>query len=548
MFMVVSGVILLMISLFLILMFFYTIYLNKLFVVSWMIYSSSSLKIEFVILMDEFSSLFLGMVSLITSVVVFYSVDYMSDVDWKKLSRFNYLVLLFMISMFLMVSSPTMFSILVGWDLLGLTSYCLVIYYQNMKALNAGFLTIMMNRVGDCMLLILIAMNLLNGSLNSFLDLKMNVLILIIMAFTKSAQLPFSSWLPAAMMAPTPISSLVHSSTLVTAGVYLLIRYNVFIDNNVTLYMMISSLTMVSSGLLANFENDFKKIIALSTLSQLGFMMSILLMKMYDLAFVHLIIHAMFKSLMFLCAGSMIHYLNGSQDLRDYSGIFFVYPFKSLILMFSMMSLCGFPFLAGFYSKDLIMEFMLMNNLNLFIVMNLVIATMFTVSYSVRILCTMMKFNHMKFVGLMVKENGWMNLYMMIMMILTIFFSKIYFNLKFLDYTLNLSLFMKLMVLKLCVLGVIFGVQLSLTSTLAVFFLSVMKNMFYLNKFLKMNYMFILKLIMDYDIYFDKLFMNIYNKEIYKSVMVLISQKSSVSFMNLLGLWVMVLIIFVILI
>ena len=213
------------------------------------------------------------------------------------------------------------------------------------------------------------------------------VLFIFMAMFTKSAQIPFSSWLPAAITAPTPVSSLVHSSTLVTAGVYLIIRYNdVLFFFDLSGLIFVSVFTIMMSGLIANFEYDLKKIIALSTLRQLGFMMRIIFFGLCDLAFFHLIIHAMFKSLMFLCVGGFIHSMNDNQDIRNYGGIFYVYPLKSVIIIISLFCLCGFPFLSGFYSKDLIFEYFLVRSINLILIVMFYLSMIFTVSYSVRLM------------------------------------------------------------------------------------------------------------------------------------------------------------------
>nr|ALO64740.1 NADH dehydrogenase subunit 5 [Nomada fabriciana] len=504
---------------------------NKIYILEWTIYILNSFKFNLFILIDDYSLIFMMMVSLISSMVMLYSLEYM---NLKKylFKQFFYLVFLFILSMFLMICSPSILSILLGWDGLGLISYCLIIYYQNFKAFNAGMLTVILNRIGDTSLLMLITLNfIMNNSFNLMLY-KMNKLMLfmlMIMAMTKSAQLPFSSWLPAAMMAPTPVSSLVHSSTLVTAGVYLIIRYSNLIELNLinNNLLMISSLTMMFSGLIANFECDFKKIIALSTLSQLGFMMSILSMNFYDLAFLHLLIHAMFKSLMFLCAGSFIHYLNSTQDLRNYSKMMYIFPMKSLIFFFSSLCLCGFPFLAAFYSKDLIIENFLFYKMNLFSLINLILGTMFSISYSFRLMLIMFFNNFPNMNVFYIKENMFMNYYMMFMMILTIFFSKIYLNLKFLNYNYNLSIFYKLIILKLCLLGMILGYQFynfmnfKKINILGIF----MKEILFLNNFYKMNYVKILFFMMNYENWFNKSLYMIYNYKFFMFNMKLMNLK-----------------------
>nr|AOY39338.1 NADH dehydrogenase subunit 5 [Uleiota sp. BMNH 833935] len=357
------------------------------------LFELNSSTVSMVILFDWMSLLFMSFVLLISSMVIFYSKEYMSNE--KFLSRFILLVVMFVISMMLLIISPNLISILLGWDGLGLVSYCLVIYFQNMKSYNAGMLTALSNRIGDVALLMSIGWMMNYGSWNYLyyldlmkLDFEMNVIswLVLLAAMTKSAQIPFSSWLPAAMAAPTPVSSLVHSSTLVTAGVYLLIRFNYCFSDNLKFFLlMISCLTMFMAGLGANFEFDLKKIIALSTLSQLGMMMSILALGGYFLAFFHLLTHALFKALLFMCAGNIIHNLNNCQDIRYMGGMINFMPLTCSFLNISNFSLCGLPFLSGFYSKDLIMELMSMNYLNNFIYILFYISIGLTVSYSIRL-------------------------------------------------------------------------------------------------------------------------------------------------------------------
>nr|QUB07118.1 NADH dehydrogenase subunit 5 [Donacia flemola] len=358
------------------------------------LFSLNFISYVMIFLFDWISLMFMSFVLFISSLVIYYSKSYMkSDLF---LNRFIYLVILFVFSMMLMIISPNLLSILLGWDGLGLVSYCLVIYYQNIKSFNAGLLTILSNRIGDISLLMAIIWMMNFGSWNFMFyteimknDFIMKLIsyLVILAAFTKSAQIPFSSWLPAAMAAPTPVSSLVHSSTLVTAGVYLLIRFNLFFSLNLTyLFLFFSSVTMFMSGLAANFEYDLKKIIALSTLSQLGLMMSILFLGDYYLSFFHLLIHALFKALLFLCAGMMIHNLNNCQDIRYMGNLVSYIPVTCVYFNICNFSLCGLPFLSGFYSKDLIVEVMSMMYLNIFIYMIFYISIGLTVSYSFRLM------------------------------------------------------------------------------------------------------------------------------------------------------------------
>lgn len=273
----------------------------------------------------------------------------------------------------------------------------MVVFYQNVKSYNAGILTVLSNRVGDVILLIVIAWIINYGSWNYifYLELikndyciKIIRLIIILGAITKRAQIPFRSWLPAAIAAPTPVSALVHSSTLVTAGVYLLIRFNNLLLNtdSLKLLILISGLTIFIAGISANYEFDLKKIIALSTLRQLGLIITILRIGFFDLAFFHLLTHAIFKALLFICAGIIIHIINDNQDIRFIGGLRLYIPLTSLCLNISNLALCGIPFLAGFYSKDLILEIVRIRNLNLIIFFLYYFSTGLTVFYTIRLL------------------------------------------------------------------------------------------------------------------------------------------------------------------
>lgn len=327
-------------------------------------------------LFDWISLLFISFVLFISSIVIFYSKEYI--IEDKNINRFILLILIFIFSIIILIISPNLIRILLGWDGLGLVSYCLVIYFQNFKSFNAGILTALSNRIGDASLLLAISW-ILNFGRWRFIfffdffkydrDLLIVGFLVILAAITKRAQIPFSSWLPAAIAAPTPVSALVHSSTLVTAGVYLLIRFNILFTNYYFSFilLLLGRLTIFISGLGANFENDLKKTIALSTLRQLGLIISILSLGFYKLAFFHLLTHALFKALLFLCAGRFIHNIINFQDVRFGGSLFFQIPISSFCFNISRLALCGIPFLAGFYSKDLILEIVSINYINFFI-------------------------------------------------------------------------------------------------------------------------------------------------------------------------------------
>nr|YP_010310811.1 NADH dehydrogenase subunit 5 [Stenopus scutellatus]UMY76346.1 NADH dehydrogenase subunit 5 [Stenopus scutellatus] len=359
----------------------------------WSLISSNSCCINMTLILDWMSLMFLGFVTFISSMVLFYSGSYMSQ-DYN-LNRFIYLVLGFVVSMGALIISPNLISILLGWDGLGLISYVLVIYYQNEKSAAAGMLTALSNRVGDVAILLSIAFLFSKGSWNFIFyneDMIYSYLtvlsfLLVLAGMTKSAQIPFSAWLPAAMAAPTPVSALVHSSTLVTAGIYLIIRVSPILSEQVTmLLLLLASLTMFMAGLGANFEYDLKKIIALSTLSQLGVMMGILALGRTDLAFFHLLSHALFKALLFMCAGSVIHSVKDYQDIRFMGSLVTQMPLTTMCMNLANLSLCGTPFLAGFYSKDLILEVIFMSSANLIIFLLFVFSTGLTVCYTFRLI------------------------------------------------------------------------------------------------------------------------------------------------------------------
>nr|ADF65625.1 NADH dehydrogenase subunit 5 [Vietnamella dabieshanensis] len=367
---------------------------NKVIFIEWEVVNFQSSSVVMTVLLDWMSLLFMGLVLFISSLVIYYSEEYMSG-DYN-MNRFILLVLMFVLSMMFLIISPNLISILLGWDGLGLVSYCLVIYYQNVKSYNAGMLTALSNRVGDVALLMAIAWMLNFGSFNYIFYLasmkdKMEMMIIgslvILAAMTKSAQIPFSAWLPAAMAAPTPVSALVHSSTLVTAGVYLLIRFSPLLEGSIMnkILLLIAGLTMFMAGLGANFEFDLKKIIALSTLSQLGLMMSILAMGLPKLAYFHLLTHAMFKALLFMCAGAIIHNMKDSQDIRNMGNLVTGMPYTTGCLNVANMALCGFPFLAGFYSKDLILEVASLSSINMLSYWLYFISTGLTMCYTLRL-------------------------------------------------------------------------------------------------------------------------------------------------------------------
>lgn len=368
------------------------LYRNMIEVVEWEILKLNSCSVVFTLIFDWISLLFLCFVFLISRRVLYYRGRYI--IGDKNFNRFIYLVLMFVFSIAAIVLSPNLIRILLGWDGLGLVSYVLVIYYQNEKSANAGMLTILSNRVGDVAILLRIGLIVKLGGWN-FLYYVYNIedgkwlgfkFLIILAVITKRAQIPFSAWLPAAIAAPTPVSALVHSSTLVTAGVYLIIRFSPVLSSYTQRSLLIiSCLTIFIAGLGANFEYDLKKIIALSTLSQLGVILRILALGFSDLAFFHLLRHALFKALLFMCAGVFIHRRGEYQDIRYIGCLVKFIPYRVIYIRICNFALCGFPFLAGFYSKDIILEIALIRWVNLICLWIYILATGLTVAYTIRL-------------------------------------------------------------------------------------------------------------------------------------------------------------------
>nr|WCD24051.1 NADH dehydrogenase subunit 5 [Mancinella alouina] len=360
-------------------------------IMEWSIIEISSCMMTIIFILDPISLSFSNVVCLISGCVMLFSSSYMAHDPFLK--RFTWLVMLFVLSMNLLVFIPSLPALLLGWDGLGIVSFVLVIYYQNMKSLGAGMLTVLANRIGDVMILISIGLLVLQGHwmITSIWDFYLTTWVAItvtLAAMTKSAQIPFSSWLPAAMAAPTPVSALVHSSTLVTAGIFLIIRFYPFLSSVSgfkTFLLFVSVLTLLMAGIGANYENDLKKVIALSTLSQLGVMMMSLGMGMPHLALFHLYTHALFKALLFLCAGMIIHNSLNTQDIRHMGLLFSQAPLTVACMNVANLALCGAPFLSGFYSKDLILEFSLVSPTNLLMVLLIFLATGMTAAYSFRL-------------------------------------------------------------------------------------------------------------------------------------------------------------------
>lgn len=319
----------------------------------------SSLSVPVVFLLDQWRLLFFSTVITISLRVFIFRKSYMiSEINYI---RFHIILWLFVISILLLIFSPGFFRLILGWDGLGLSSFLLVIYYKNFKSLNAGLLTFFTNRLGDGFMLsgmffgvLIIRFNLFSAESIAFSN-KI-VYLLVLGALTKRAQIPFRAWLPAAIAAPTPVSSLVHSSTLVTAGVYVVFRISDLLGDRICwILFRLGTLTILMARIRALKESDIKKIVALSTLSQLGLIFVALGRRQPTLRFFHLITHAFFKAIIFVGVGVIIHRSSRYQEIKviGYSAYT---PFILGIIAGANFSLCGIPFFSGFFRKEIILQ------------------------------------------------------------------------------------------------------------------------------------------------------------------------------------------------
>ena len=326
---------------------------------------------------DFYSVSFYYLLGIVSGSVGVWSYYYLRHEEAYR--RFILLLIRFLIRMVLLIFFSNIYMTLIGWDCLGLTSFLLVIYYKNRKSLGSGFITSLTNRLGDCFLICILGF-LFNRDSHAVV-----LLLLIIIRITKRAQFPFSSWLPAAIAAPTPVRALVHSSTLVTAGVYVLIRY-CFLDSSVLLF--VGCITIIMAGLRACAERDIKKVVALSTLSQLGVIIVSLGAEEKRYCFFHLTTHACFKALLFICIGFRIHTVFGTQDYRRFNRLNTTSA-NSLLCAVANLSLFGFVFSTGFYSKDKILEVLYCAEGRSWFLLLFLLGVGLTAAYSIKILKTL---------------------------------------------------------------------------------------------------------------------------------------------------------------
>nr|AQM37716.1 NADH dehydrogenase subunit 5 [Brachionus calyciflorus] len=369
------------------LMSFYISYMNQALYVSINMFSLWNNEMSVSFYLDYMSSWFSTIILLISSVIMVYSYFYMAP--YSKSVYFLWLTNLFIFSMLMVVNMSNLFFLMLGWDGLGLVSFFLIVYYQNQSSITSGMFTLLMNRLGDSFFLLTIALffytypdlTMFSSNLTDFLSLTL----LLLTFMTKSAIYPFSPWLPLAMAAPTPISALVHSSTLVTAGLYLMMRFSYLLYSSYTLMQLLLILSLFTSfyaGMNSIFEKDLKKMIALSTLSHLGFIGMAFSSGLLHLAFFHMLTHALFKSLLFMTMGDIMINLNHSQDIRYLSSGMLYTPMSCMVMYVSILNLLGLPNLSGYFSKDLVLEMMNYSSSSILVMLVLFMNVFFTYYYT----------------------------------------------------------------------------------------------------------------------------------------------------------------------
>nr|YP_009493366.1 NADH dehydrogenase subunit 5 [Echinaster brasiliensis]AWK29630.1 NADH dehydrogenase subunit 5 [Echinaster brasiliensis] len=358
--------------------------------------NNNTLPVNLELNLDLNFNIFLSTALFVSWSIIQFSLYYMNNTPLPN--NFFRLLIIFLLNMIILTSTNNLFLIFIGWEGVGFLSFLLISWWTTRNsANNAAIQAIIYNRIGDIGILTFFALSLLNfnswslPNINNTENFHVNILLLgILLAATgKSAQFGLHPWLPAAMEGPTPVSALLHSSTMVVAGIFLLIRLSPIYNNYPNFNnwaLILGAITAIFAATTAISQHDLKKIIAYSTTSQLGLMMVAIGLNQPNIALFHICTHAFFKAMLFLSSGSIIHNLSDEQDIRKMGGLHFIIPNTSACIVLGSLALSGTPFLSGFYSKDLIIETGLTNISNLISISLALAATALTSSYSTRIL------------------------------------------------------------------------------------------------------------------------------------------------------------------
>jgi len=403
----------------------------------------SIISIEWGFICDTVVIHMLFIVSLISSLVHLYSISYMK-LDPNLIKFLQYLSL-FTLSMFILITANNLIQMFIGWEGVGICSFLLINFWDSRILANTSAIkAIIVNRVGDFGLMVsfILIFHIFGTfdylSLFSLVELLPNyfysdflfliVFFLFMGAIGKSAQLFLHMWLPDAMEGPTPVSALIHAATMVTAGVFLVIRCGSFFElvpECKKIILIFGGLTALFAGSTGMVQNDLKKVIAYSTCSQLGFMFVACGLGLYEVALFHLGMHAFFKALLFLSAGSIIHaFSSDEQDIRRMGGLYKLLPITYISLFIGSLALMGFPYTAGYYSKDLILEALFVSNcpLSKFSLINCLLATVCTIFYSTRLIFLIFFSKVQQSKSILSKAHE-SDIFMLIPLIILVFFS-----------------------------------------------------------------------------------------------------------------------------